>query len=167
VELAPGNSRTVLGTIYATGRKLRFVGTATPGSTVDLILGGAHVVGKTKDVGTVVTNSAGGFSFRLPAGIKNGSYTLQAQALSKSGASDELSAQVAFKVGPAPHIKLAKPKSTKPVKAETSTKTKVEAHPRTVEAAHVVTTSGSKGHLVDRAVHALIVENRLFKKKGH
>jgi hypothetical protein len=164
VELAPGNSTTILGTIYATGRKLRFVGSATPGETVDLILSGSHVKGKTKVVGAVVTDSAGGFSFRLPAGIKDGGYTLEARALSPSGSSYELSVPVAFKVGPAPHIKPAKPKSTKRVKAKISARTTVQAHPRAVEAGQVVTTSASNGHLVDQAVHAFVVEDRLFKK---
>ena len=133
--------------------------------TVDLILGGSHVKRGTKIVGAVVTNSAGNFSFRLPAGIKNGRYTLEARALSPSGSSDELSVPVAFKVGPAPHKKPAKPKSTKPVKAKLSTRTTVQVHPRAVEAAQVVTTSDSNGHLVDQAVHTLVVESGLLKKK--
>ena len=167
MEFAPGDSTTVLGTIYAIGRRPAFTGTAAPGETVDLILGGSHVAGRTKIVGTVVTNSAGGFSFRFPAGIKNRSYTLEARALSPGGSSDELSVPVAFKVGPAPHIKPAKPKSIKPVKAKMSTRTTVQVHPGAVEAAQVVTTSDSNAHLVDRAVQTLVVENRLFKKKGH
>jgi hypothetical protein len=136
---------------------------------VDLILSGSHVKGRTKVVGTVVTNSAGGFSFRLPAGIKNGSYTLEARAISPGGSSYKLSVPLAFKVGPAPHIKLehAKPKPIKHVKAKTSTTITVHVHPRAVKAAEVVTTSGSNGHLVDRAVDALVVETRLFKKKRH
>ncbi len=167
VEFAPANATTVLGTIYAAGRRPWIVGTAAPGTTVDLILGGSHVIRGAKIVGAVVTNSAGNFSFELPAGIKNGSYTLEARALSPSGSSYELSVPVAFKVGPAPHIKPAKPKSTKPVKAKMSTRTTVQLHPRAVEAAQVVTTSDSNGHLVDQAVQTLVVENRLFKKKGH
>jgi hypothetical protein len=167
---APGNSTTVLGITYAIGRHHTFVGTTTAGVEVDLILSGSHVKGRTKIIGAVVTNSAGGFSFRLPAGLKNGSYTLEARAISPSGSSYQLSAPVAFKVGPAPHIKLAKPvkpKSTKPVKVKTSTRETVQAHPRAVKAARVMTISGSNGHLVDQAVHTLVVENRLFKKKGH
>ncbi len=73
VEFASANAKPVLGTIYAIGRKPAFTGTAAPGMTVDLILGGSHVKGRTKIVGAAVTNSAGDFSFRLPAGIKNGS----------------------------------------------------------------------------------------------
>ena len=168
MEFAPGDSTTVLGTIYAIGRRPAFTGTAAPGETVDLILGGSHVKRRTKIVGAVVTNSAGDFSFRLPARIKNGSYTIEARALSPTVSFDELSVPVAFKVGPAPHIKPAKPakpKSTKPVKAKMSTRTTVQVHPRAAEAAQVVTTSDSNGHLVDRAVHTLVVENRLFKKK--
>ena len=42
--------------------------------------------------------------------------------------------------------------------------TKVQ--PRAVQADQTVTTSGSNGHLIDQAVHTL-VEERLFKKKGH
>ena len=129
VEFAPANATTVLGTIYAHGRRPWIVGTAAPGATVDLILGGSHVKRGAKIVGAVVTNSAGNFRFELPAGIKNGRYTLEARALSPSGSSDELSEPVAFKVGPAPHIKPAKPKSTKPVKAKTSTRTTVQVHP--------------------------------------
>jgi hypothetical protein len=167
VEFAPGNSTTVHDTIYARGRRPRIVGTAAPGATVDLILGGSHVKRGAKIVGAVEANSAGNFSFELPAGMKNGRYTLEARALSPSGSSDELSEPIAFKVGPAPHIKPAKPKSTKPVKAKMSTRTTAQVHPRAVEAAQVVTTSDSNGRLVDRAVHTLVVENRLFKKKGH
>jgi hypothetical protein len=170
LEFVPGTATTVLGTTYATARQLRFVGTAAPGVTVDLILSGSHLAGRTRIVRTVVTNSAGGFSFRLPASIKNGSYTLEARALSPSASSYELSIPVAFKVGPAPHIKPAKPAkptSTKPVKAKMSTRTTVQVHPRALEAPRVVATSGSNGHLVDQAVHTLVVENRLFKKKGH
>ena len=166
VEFAPGNSTTVHDTIYARGRRPWIVGTAAPGATVDLILGGSHVKRGAKIVGAVETNSAGNFSFELPAGMKNGRYTLEARALSPSGSSDELSEPVAFKVGPAPRIKPAKPKSTKPVKAKMSTRTTAQLHPRAVEAAQVVTTSDSSGHVVDRAVHTLVVENRLFKKNG-
>jgi hypothetical protein len=138
--------------------------------TVDLILGGSHVIGGAKIVGVVVTNAAGDFSFHLPAGIKNGSYTMEARALSPSGSSYKLSVPVAFKVGPAPHIKPAskppaKPKSTKPVKAVTSKTKVVQVQPRAVQADQTVTTSGSNGHLIDQAVHTL-VEERLFKKKG-
>ena len=155
-------------TIYARGRRPRIVGTAAPGATVDLILGGSHVKRGAKIVGAVETNSAGNFSFELPAGMKNGRYTLEARALSPSGSSDELSVPVAFKVGPAPHIKPAKPKSTKPDDdKKMSTRTTVKVHPRAAKAAQVVTTSDSNGRLVDRAVHTLVVENRLFKKKGH
>jgi hypothetical protein len=169
VEFAPGDSTTVLGTIYAIGRRPAFTGTAAPGETVDLILGGSHVKRRTKIVGAVVTNSAGDFSFRLHARIENGRYTLEAQALSPIASFDELSVPVAFKVGRAPHIKPAKPKSTKPDDdKKMSTRTTVKVHPRAAKAAQVVTTSDSNGHLVDRAVHTLVVENRLFKKKkGH
>jgi len=170
VGFASGNSITVLGTIYAIGRQPWFVGTTSPGVTVDLILGGSHVIGGAKIVGVVVTNAAGDFSFHLPAGIKNGSYTMEARALSPSGSSYKLSVPVAFKVGPAPHIKPAskppaKPKSTKPVKAVTSKTKVVQVQPRAVQPGQAVTTSGSNGHLIDQAVHTL-VEERLFKKKG-
>jgi hypothetical protein len=138
---------------------------------VDLILGGSNVIGGAKTVGVVVTNAARDFSFRLPAGIKNGSYTMEVRALSPSGSSYKLSIPLAFKVGPAPHIKPAskspaKPKSTKPVKAVTSRRKVVKVQPRAVQADQTVTTSGSNGHLIDQAVHTL-VEERLFKKKGH
>jgi len=134
--------------------------------TVDLILGGSHVIGGAKIVGVVVANAAGGFSFHLPAGIKNGSYTLEARALSPSGSSYKLSLPLAFKVGPAPHIKTpkppAKPKSTKPVKTKTSTRKVVQVR---AQAHQSVISAGTNGHLVDRAVDSL-VEERLFKKKG-
>jgi hypothetical protein len=84
---------------------------------------------------------------------------------------NKLSVPLAFKVGPAPHIKPAskspaKPKSTKPVKAVTSKRKVVKVQPRAVQADQTVTTSGSNGHLIDQADHAL-VEERLFKKRGH
>src|SRR5208282_4312554 len=60
----------------------------------------------------------------------------------------------------------AKPKSTKPVKAVTSKRKVVKVQPRAVQADQTMTTSGSNGHLIDQAVHTL-VEERLFKKKGH
>ena len=88
---ATGNSITVLGTIYASSRQPWFVGTTIPGVTVDLILGGSNVIRGAKTVGVVVTNAAGDFSFQLPAGIKNGSYTMEARALSPSGSSYKLS----------------------------------------------------------------------------
>jgi len=156
----------VLGTTYAIGKQPWFVGTTTPGVTVDLILGGSHVIGGTKIVGAVVANSAGGFSFHLPAGIKNGSYTLEARALSPSGSSFKLSLPLAFKVGPAPHIKTpkppAKPKSTKPVNTKTATRKVVQVQ---AQAKQAVISSDTNGHLVDQAVDTL-VEERLFKKQG-
>ncbi len=167
VEVAPANATRVLGTIYATGRRPEIIGTAAPGVTVDLILAGSHVKKGTKIVGEVVTNSAGDFSFKLPAGMKHGSYTLEARELNSSGSSDELSVPISFKVGPAPRIKPAKPKSTKPDKAKMSRRTPVQVHPHAVEAVRALTTSESNGHLVDGAVHALVVENRLFNKNGH
>ena len=60
----------------------------------------------------------------------------------------------------------AKPKSTKPVKAVTSKRKVVKVQPRAVQAGQTVTTSDSNGHLIDQAAHTL-VEERLFKKKGH
>jgi len=167
VGFASGSSVTVLGTIYAIGGQPWFVGTTTPGVTVDLLLGGSHVIGGAKIVGVVVTNAAGDFSFHLPAGITNGSYTMEARALSPSGSSYKLSVPLAFKVGPAPKVKPpAKPKSTKTAKAVAPTKKVVKVQPRAVQADQTVTTSSSNGHLIDRAVHTL-VEERLFKKKGH
>ena len=167
VQTAPRNAITILVASGGTGRRPRFVGTAAPGATVDLILGGSHVARKTKIVGAVLTDSAGGFRFRLPAGIKNGNYTLEARVLSPSGSPSGVSAPFAFKVGPAPHIKRAKPKAARPAKATTSTRSTVRVHPRAVEVAQVVMTSDSIGHLIDHAVHTLVVENRLFNKKGH
>jgi hypothetical protein len=164
VQTAPQNAITIF---VATGRRPSFVGTAAPGATVDLILSGSHVARKTKIVGAVLTDSAGGFRFRLPAGIKNGNYTLEARALSPSGSTYGVSAPVAFKVGPAPHNKLAKPTAIRSAKATTSTRSTVRVHPRAVEAAQVVMTSDSTGHLIDQAVHTLVVENRLFNKRGH
>ena len=111
LAFAPGNSVTVLGHIYAIGRQPSFVGTTTPGVTVDLILGGSHVIGGAKIVGVVVTNAAGDFSFKLPAGITNGTYTMEARAFSPSGSSYKLSVPLAFKVGPAPRSRPQRPQS--------------------------------------------------------
>lgn len=99
-----------------------------------------------KIVGVVVPNAAGDFSFHLPAGIKNSSYTMEARALSPSGSSYKLSVPLAFKAGPAPHIKPAskspaEPKSTKPVKAVTSKRKVVKVQPRAVQADQTVTIS--------------------------
>ena len=70
-----------------------------------------------------MTNVAGDFSFRLPAGIKNGSYTMAARALSPSGSTYKFSVPLAFKVGPAPKVKpTAKPKPTKTAKAVAPTR---------------------------------------------
>ena len=48
----------------------------------------------------------------------------------------------------------------------TPTRKVVKVQPRAVQADQTVTTSDSNGHLIDQAVHTL-VEERLFKKKGH
>ena len=159
--------------MYAIGRQPLFVGTTSPDVTVYFILSGSHIIGGAKQIGAVVANAAGGFSFRMPAGIKNGTYTLEARVLNASGSAYELSQPLAFKVGPAPHIRTPKPKpkptpkpkSTKPVKGHTVTKKVVHAQPRVVHAAAVVKPSSSTGHPVDQAVHALMLEDRLFKKK--
>jgi hypothetical protein len=150
---------------------------------VDLILGGSLVIGGVKIVGVVTSDALGNFSFRLPAfpTIKNGSYTMEAQAIGTSGSSSQVSVPLAFKVGPSPlvnpptpptppkppkHPKPPKPKSPKLVKAETSTRKVVQIQPGAVQADRAVTSSDSNGRLIDQAVHTL-VEERLLKKKGH
>jgi hypothetical protein len=164
VQTTPQNVITIL---VVAGRRPLFIGTAAPGAAVDLILSGAHVARKTKIVGAVLTDSAGRFHFRLPASIKNGSYTLEARALGPSGSSYGVSAPVAFKIGPAPHNTRAKPTALRPAKATTSARSTDRVHPRGVDAAQVVMTTESTGRLIDQAVHTLVVENRLSNKRGH
>ena len=77
-----------------------FAGTAAPGTTVDLFLSGSGVIGSRR-VGTATADAAGAFGFQLPAGAKNGSYTLVAQARGADGSSTPI-AGTSFNIGPAP-----------------------------------------------------------------
>jgi hypothetical protein len=131
--------------------------TATPGATVDLILRGTKVIGS-KVVGIVVANPDGSATFRLPPGIKNGSFTIMAQANGLN------SAVLSFKV----ESRIPKPKPKSTHKSSTPTKTVIRVQHNAVQAHQVHTTSTSNGHVVDQAVHALAQNPLLFKnKKGH
>ena len=124
-------------------------------------------------IGVVAANAAGNFSFQIPAGIKNGNYTLEAKAISPTGSTYKLSVPVAFKVGPAPRVRPSKPKpkpkttTTKTGKSTTLKPKVIQVQPRVVKSDHITIASNASSHLVDQAVHTLVVENRLFKKKGH
>ena len=63
------------------------------------------VVGKSKVIGTVVANAANTFSFQLPAGVKNGTYTLVVHVLGAAGSPEQVSTPLSFKVGPIPKVK--------------------------------------------------------------
>jgi hypothetical protein len=161
----------VNGATYAIGRQPWFVGVASPGATVDLILRGTQIIGA-KVIGTVVADAAGNFRFHLPAGLKNGSFTLVAHAHGLNGAADKYSTALSFKIGPAPHIKpppktKGKPKSQQKTthKVTAPKKTVVKVKPKAAVAHQVKTSSTSHGNVVDHALHALLQIQSPFKKK--
>ena len=165
LAFSPGNAVVVNGSVYANGLQPWFVGTAPPGATVDLVLSGTQVIGA-KIVGTVVANSAGNFTFHLPAGIKNGSYVLVARALGLGGSPAQVSTPLPFKVGPVPHVKTTTKPPAKAPKAPKAPKKSVKVQPHVVKAQQLVTTSGAHALVVDQAVHALAHNQPLFKNKG-
>lgn len=154
-------------TTYANGRQPTFVGTATPGAKVDLVLSGKGVIGA-KKIGTVVADASGHFKFRLPRGIKNGRYVLLARGRQPDGSAVQVSTPLSFKLGPVPRVR-------RPVKAVKAPRTRkvtpikkaAQAHHPTMAAHHVRAASHANGHVVDQAVHALAQARPLFKKKGH
>jgi len=81
----------------------RFVGTAAPGTVVDLYLAGAGVMG-TKKVGTVAVDATGRYDFQLPGGARLGKFTLTAQARSADGSSTPIAA-TAFQIARAPRLR--------------------------------------------------------------
>jgi hypothetical protein len=168
LAFASGSAVTVKGTNYAIGSQPSFVVTSTAGSTVALFLSGTGVVGSRKMIGNIVDQN-GTFVFRLPAGLKKGTYHIQAQS---NGLSSGL---LSFKIGPAPHIKTPpKPRgrSKTPSPHTTSkkpSKTVIRVQHHAVQAHQVQTASVSNGHVIDQAVHFLVQNPLLFnnKKKGH
>ena len=166
LSFKPGSAVAVNGSLYANGRQPWFVGTAAPGTTVNLVLSGTQVIGA-KIIGTVVADSSGNFAFHLPAGVKNGTYVLVARAHGSAGAPDQVSTPLAFKVGPVPHVKVTK-HPTKAPKAPKAKAPKKSVHVQPVVHPHVVVAKASaNAHVVDHAVHALAHNQPLFKKKGH
>ena len=154
----------VNGIVYANGKRPWFTGTAQAGSTVQLILSGSMVVGKSKVIGTVVANASNSFSFQLPAGIKNGTYTLVIHVLGSGGSSVQMSTPLAFWVGPIPKVKTVKKapaKSTKTHAVTTPSKPVVKAK------SHAVSAVTAKANTVDAAIHALAQHSLLRNKKGH
>jgi hypothetical protein len=165
-----GSSVVVSGTTYANGRQPWFVGTATAGATIDLIVSGTGII-RSKVVGTVVADASGNFRFQLPAGLKNGSFVVTARAHGMYGSADLVSSPLSFKIGPVPHVKAKpqpKPKGKTPAlkahKSATPARTVIRVQHHAVK-----TTAVSNGHVVDQAVHALAQNPLLFKnkKKGH
>jgi len=84
-----------------------FAGTAAPGTTVDLFLSGSGVVGSRR-VGTAAADAAGNYGFQLPAGARNGNYSLVAQARGADGSSTPI-AGASFNIGPAPTTRPTRP----------------------------------------------------------
>ncbi|MDG3008110.1 Ig-like domain-containing protein [Paludisphaera mucosa] len=80
-----------------------FDGAAAPGTKVDLYLGGTGVMGS-KKVGTAVADAAGRYAFQLPAGARNGSYTLTARAAGADGSSTPIAAAT-FQLAPAAKVR--------------------------------------------------------------
>jgi hypothetical protein len=151
---------TVNGANYAVGSQPSFGVTSAAGSTVDLFLSGTGVIG-TKMIGNIVDQN-GTFVFRLPAGLKKGTYQIQAQS---NGLSSSL---LSFKIGPAPHVKTApKPRGrSKTPSPHTSSKSVIRVQHQAVQAHQVRTASVSNGHIIDQAVHVLVQTPLLFKNKN-
>jgi hypothetical protein len=168
LAFASGSVVTVKGTNYAIGSQPSFVVTGSAGSTVALFLSGTGVIG-TKMIGNVMDQN-GTLVFRLPAGLKKGTYHIQAQ-------SDGLSSGLlSFKIGPAPHIKTppkprGRSKAPSPHTASKKpSKTVIRVQHHAVGAHQVQTASVSNGHVIDQAVHSLVQNPLPFKnnkKKGH
>jgi hypothetical protein len=166
LSFAPGSVVVVNGTTYAKTRQPSFVVVATPGATADLILRGTKVIGS-KIVGVVAEGSTGSSTFRLPPGIKLGTYTMTAQASGLT--SNVLSFKVVTRI-PKPK-RAPKPKTkTKAVhKSSVQARTVIQVQHNAVQAHQVHPSSTSNGHVIDQAVHALVQNPLLFKnkKKGH
>jgi hypothetical protein len=160
VAFAPGSVIVVNGTTYAKTRQPSFVVLATPGATVDMILRGTTVIGS-KVVGMVVTNPGGSATFRLPPGIKLGTYTMTAQASGLN--SNVLSFKVAARIPKPKRAPKPKPKVT--LKSSVSAKNVVQVQHNAVQAHQVQTASASNGHVIDQAVDALVQNPLLFKNK--
>jgi hypothetical protein len=161
----------VNGVIYANGKRPWFTGTAAAGSTVQLILSGSMVVGKSKIIGTVVANAANSFRFQLPAGLKNGTYSLVIHVID-FGSPVQVSTPLSFRAGPIPKVKVARRppvRTSTPHKAATPAKPVVKVH-HSVVPAHplaVASASSRKTSVVDQALHALGQNPLLRKNKGH
>jgi hypothetical protein len=80
-----------------------FLGTAAPGSKVELYLVRAGAPGS-KRVGTVVADPSGRYAYRLPAGFRPGEYSLTAKALGADGSTTPIAA-VTFQVAAAARLR--------------------------------------------------------------
>jgi large repetitive protein len=78
-----------------------FTGSAAPGIVVDFILSGQGVVGE-KKVGSATVDANGYFAFQLPAGARNGKYTLLVKARGADGSTSTPIAATTFQIAPAP-----------------------------------------------------------------
>ena len=139
---------------------------ATPGATADLILRGKKVIGS-RIVGVVVEDSAGSATFRLPPGLKLGTYTMTAQASGLN--SNVLSFKVVARIpkprrtpspSPSPRRLTSRLSRQRPSSGSSTMLSRLS---------QVQTASVSNGHVVDQAVHILVQNPLLFnnKKKGH
>jgi hypothetical protein len=168
LTFAPGSVVVVNGTTYAKSRRPSFIVMATPGATANLILKGTKVIGS-RVVGVVVADPGGSATFRLPPGIKLGTYTMTTQASGLS--SNVLSFKVAARIPKPKRTPKHKPKTKIKVTHASSvpTKTVIRVQHSAVQAPQVHTSSTSNGHVIDQAVHALVQNPSLFKnkKKGH
>lgn len=90
-----------------------FVGTAAPGVAIEMFFSGSGVVGSRR-VGTVTADANGGYGFQLPAGAKNGSYTLVAQVRGADGSLTPI-AGTSFNIGPAPRVAPKAPVRVAPI----------------------------------------------------
>ncbi len=76
-----------------------FIGTAAPGIVVDFFLNGKGVVGN-KKVGSANVDANGAFYFQLPAGARNGAYTLLVAVRGGSGSALTPIASTTFQIAP-------------------------------------------------------------------
>ena len=76
-----------------------FIGTAAPGIVVDFFLSGKGVVGN-KKVGSANVDANGAFYFQLPAGARNGAYTLLVAVPGASGSDSTPIASTTFQITP-------------------------------------------------------------------
>jgi hypothetical protein len=76
-----------------------FTGTAAPGIVVDFFLSGQGVIGS-KKVGSANVDANGWYAFQLPAGARNGAYTLLVKARGADGSSTPI-ASASFQIAPA------------------------------------------------------------------